>query len=242
MTYQAVDRPRGLRLFGVGINIDPSWLIFALFVGWQVSTGYFPELEGLSRTAYLTVAVLVVLGLSVSILLHEMAHTLTGRAMGMTINRITLYMFGGVAELRHEPRTAVSELLMALAGPVLSVVLSFVLRFAAGAAQGAAPVEAVLALDYLADLNLVLALFNMIPAFPLDGGRVLRSIIWLFSRRLGLATRIAAWLGQGFGMLMMLGGVYLAARGQMGSGLWYIVLGLLIARMAATSRRAAPQD
>lgn len=243
MSHSITEKPvGGLRLFGVGINIDPSWLLFAVFVGWQVSSGYFPELEGLSRGAYVTVAVLVVLGLSLSILLHEMAHTLAGRAMGMTINRITLYMFGGVAELRHEPRTGLSELIMALAGPVLSVVLSFVLKALSVALQGEAPVEVVLSLDYLADINLILAIFNMIPAFPLDGGRVLRALIWIATKRVGFATRIAATLGQGFGVLLMLLGGYFVLMGGLGSGIWYVLLGLLMLRMASAGRRYAPED
>lgn len=243
MSYPVTGRPtQGLRLFGIDIRIDPSWLLFAAFVGWQVSTGYFPELQGMSRGAYVTVAILVVIGLSLSILLHEMAHTLAGRAMGMTINRITLYMFGGVAELRHEPRTGLSELLMALAGPALSVVLSFALKALSISLQGAAPVEIVLTVDYLADINLVLAIFNMIPAFPLDGGRVLRALIWMVTGRVGFATRIAATLGQGFGIVLMLLGLYFALMGGIGSGIWYVLLGVLMLRMATAGRRYAPAD
>ena len=243
MSNPAIDQPRGLRLFGVGIHIDASWLIFAAFIAWQITSGYFPELEGLSRSAYWTVAALVVVGLSLSILLHEMAHTLAGRAMGMRIDRIRLYMFGGVAELRHEPRTALSEMLMALAGPIMSVVVSFGLRGVSTTLQGGtAPVELMIALDYLADLNLVLAIFNMIPAFPLDGGRVLRSAIWMVSGRVGFATRIAASIGQGLGLLLMAYAVYLLVRGQWGAGSWNLLLGMLLVQMAAMGKRAAPQD
>jgi Zn-dependent protease len=244
MSYPLTERlPSAFRLFGVGVNIDASWLIFALFIGSQVFTGGFPQLQGLGPASYVAVAVIVVLGLSVSILLHEMAHTLTGRAFGMRIDRITLYMFGGVAELGHEPRTAISELLMALAGPALSVVLSLLLgAMVQPLAAASAPLELILAVEFLATINLLLAVFNMIPAFPLDGGRVLRSLIWLFTRRIGLATRIAATLGQGFGGLLMLYGGYLAITGHVGSGIWDVVLGLLLMRMAAASRRAAPLD
>jgi Zn-dependent protease len=234
------DPPRGPRLFGVAVNIDPSWLMFALFIGWQVKS----EVQALPMLIGFATVVLVVLGLSLSILLHELSHTLTGRAFGMQIDRITLYMFGGVAELRHEPRTAISELLMALAGPVMSVVLAVLLWLLDPLLISMrAPIETIIAARLLAELNLALAIFNMVPAFPMDGGRVLRSLIWLFTGRVGMATRVAAWLGQGFGWLLMAWGAYDALfQQQFTSGIWRIVLGLMLARMAAAGRRAAPQD
>jgi Zn-dependent protease len=244
MSYPLSERlPSAFRLFGVGVNVDPSWLIFALFVGSQVFTGGFPELRGFPPASYIAVAVLVVLGLSLSILLHELSHTLVGRAFGMRIDRITLYMFGGVAELGHEPRTPISEFLMALAGPALSVLLWLLLGAIDGPLIAArAPAELILAVRYLALINLILAAFNMIPAFPLDGGRVLRSLIWMVTRRPGLATRISAVMGQIFGGLWMLLGGWLLIRGDYASGVWQVILGLLIMRMAAASRRAAPAD
>jgi Zn-dependent protease len=244
MSYPLSERlPSAFRLFGVGVNVDPSWVIFALFVGSNVFTGGFPELRGFPPASYIAVAVMVVLGLSLSILLHELSHTLVGRAFGMRIDRITLYMFGGVAELGHEPRTPISEFLMALAGPALSVLLWLVLGAMDRPLIAAhAPPEVILAVRYLAFINLILAAFNMIPAFPLDGGRVLRSLIWMFTRRPGLATRISAVLGQIFGGLMMLFGGWLLIRGDFASGVWQLVLGLLIMRMANNSRKAAPAD
>ena len=102
--------------------------------------------------------------------------------------------------------------------------------------------ELLIALDYLAFLNLMLAIFNMIPAFPLDGGRVLRSLIWMFSGRVGFATRIAATIGQGLGLLLMAYAVYLLIRNQWGSGSWNLLLGMMIVQMAAVGKRSAPQD
>lgn len=235
--------PRGLRLFGVSVNIDASWLLFALFVGVQVINGGFSELRGMGWVSVVILAILVVLGLSLSILLHELSHTLTGRAFGMQIDRITLYMFGGVAELNHEPRTAISEFVMALAGPALSVVLWLLLQSSVHPLIAAhAPLELILATGYLAQLNLILAIFNMVPAYPMDGGRVLRSLIWLFTGRLGLATRIAATLGQGFGLLLILWGVWNGMTGSFGSAIWFVILGALLMRMASAGRRAAPAD
>ena len=240
MTFPLSEPRRGIRLFGVDVNIDPSWLVFAAFIGWQLSD----EFKNLGAAAALSVAILIVLGLSVSILLHEMAHTLTGRAFGMRIDRITLYMFGGVAELSEEPPTAVSELFMALAGPALSVVLWLLLaRLEAPLARAAAPGQVQLAVNELSQLNLYLAIFNMIPAFPMDGGRVLRSLIWLVSGRRAMATRFAAMLGQGFGLLLMLWGGYVSLFSHdIFAGLWRIVLGAMLMRMAAAGRRAAGED
>jgi Zn-dependent protease len=240
MTYPLTEPRRGLRLFGVGVNIDASWLMFALFIGWQLSD----EFKNLGPAMALSVAVLIVIGLSVSILLHEMAHTLVGRAFGMQIDRITLFMFGGVAELKEEPRTAVSELFMALAGPALSVLLWLILaKLQMPLAQASAPPQVQLAVQELAQLNLYLAIFNMIPAYPMDGGRVLRSLIWLFSGRRGMATRFSGLLGQGFGALLILWGIYVALfYGDYFSGLWRIVLGAMLMRMAAAGRRAAVED
>jgi Zn-dependent protease len=231
-----------LRLFGVEVAIDPSWLIFAAFVGWSVFQSVLPELQGANQGAYVLVAAMVVVGLTLSILLHEMAHTFAGRAMGMTIDKITLYVFGGVAHLRYEPHSALAEFVMALAGPLLSVALSFALGAAATALNGSAPMPVVLAIDYLGQLNLILAIFNMIPAFPMDGGRVLRSLIWMFTRKLGRATRIAATLGQGFGVLLILRGGWYAVTGDIGSGMWSAILGVMLMRMAGDSRRNAPID
>jgi Zn-dependent protease len=240
MTYAAQPPANGLRLFGVGINIDPTWLIFAVFIGSQ----FWGDVRPLGMTSALIVAVLMVFGLSLSILLHEMAHTLTGRAFGMRIDRITLHVFGGIAELHEEPKTAISELLMAAAGPLLSVGLYFLLNaMVAPLTLAHAPAELTLATGYLADLNLVLAIFNMVPAYPMDGGRVLRSLIWLFTGRLGLATRIAATLGQGFGVLLMVWGGYVALfQSDIFAGLWRIVLGAMLMRMAKFGYRSAPKD
>ncbi|HET9161333.1 MAG TPA: M50 family metallopeptidase [Caulobacteraceae bacterium] len=187
---------------------------------------------------------LIVIGLSLSIFLHEMSHTLTGRALGMRIDRITLYMFGGVAELQDEPRKGSAEFLMAIAGPALSVLLWWLLReLTPVLIQARAPGMIVFAVNELSRLNLTLAIFNMIPAFPMDGGRVLRSLIWMVTGRVGLATRIAATLGQIFGGLLMLFGAYEAVFEQaFAGGLWMVVLGLMLIGMAKAGRRAAPRD
>lgn len=224
------------RVLGVEINIHLSWLAIALLIAWSLATGAFPSLyAGLPRSTYWVMAVIVVVGLAVSIVLHELAHTLVGRAFGMSIERITLFLFGGVAELRDEPKAPLAELLMALAGPAVSVVVSLAFSLSAEALSGpGGSKELAAALGYLATLNMVLAIFNMAPAYPMDGGRVLRAAIWMATGNPERATRIAARAGQAFSVLLMLAGVLIALQGQLVGGLWWVLIGLFL-RMAATS-------
>ena len=225
-------------LFGVTIDVQLSWALVALLIATSLASGSFPLLyAGMPATAYWAMAAIVVIGLGASIVLHELAHTLVGRAMGMPIHHITLFMFGGVAELEQEPKAARIELAMALAGPALSIVLGLGLGFLASALKGGGGPAAVAdAFGYLATLNLVLAGFNMVPAFPMDGGRVLRALVWMFTGRLDRATRIATALGEGFGVLLVALGIVGALLGQIVGGLWWILIGFFIHSAARASR------
>lgn len=217
-------------LFGVQIRIHVSWVIMALFVAWSLASGSLPMLfKGLPIGAYWSMAGIIVVGLAASIVLHELAHTLVGRTMGVSVDRITLFLFGGVAELHEEPKRPGAELAMAIAGPAFSVVFSMVLAAAAGAVgQTAAPDEVVMALGYLATLNLVLAAFNMTPAFPLDGGRVLRALLWMSTRDLMKATRIAVRTGEVLALVLMAAGLVAVFTVEPAGGLWWIMIGLFL--------------
>lgn len=227
----------GPRLFGIEIRVRFSWLIIAVLVAWSLAAGSFPEIyQGLPASSYWSMAILVVLGLAASIILHELAHSLVGRAFGLSIDRITLFLFGGAAELREEPGTARAELLMALAGPAVSVLLGLVLALAAGTLdRGGGGAEIVGALGYLATLNLVLAVFNMAPAFPMDGGRVVRALIWMVTGNLERATRIAARMGEGFAILLILAGLVMALLGAVAGGLWWMLIGVFLKTAASSS-------
>jgi Zn-dependent protease len=226
------------QVFGTTIDINLGWALVALLIATSLASGVFPTLyHGMPPVSYWAMAVLVVVGLGASIILHELAHTLVGRALGVPIHHITLFALGGVSQLEQEPKTARAELFMALAGPGLSILLGLLFALVAGALNGAANVAALRdAFGYLATLNLFLAAFNLMPAFPMDGGRVLRSAIWMISRRLDRATSIATFIGQGFGMLLIALGVVSAIGGQIVGGLWWILIGLFI-HFAATSSR-----
>jgi len=233
MTAEAPLAKRPIRILGFDIHIEPNVVILAALVAWSLSQAEF-AVAALTQTNVWLLLLLVVLGLGLSIVLHEMGHALVGRAFGMKVDGITLHVFGGIAHLRSGPKTALSELLMALAGPAVSVVLWIVFGLLEGGREfGTVP----RALGYLSQMNLVLAIFNMLPAFPMDGGRVLRSLIWMVTKNPRLATSIAATIGVGFGGLLAVGGVVMAVTGySLINGVWMVVMGLMIARIAKGSR------
>ncbi len=234
---RSLARPVGARLFGVEISIHFSWLIIALLIAWSLATGAFPRLHaGLPPASYWSMAAVVVIGLAASIILHELAHTLVGRAYGMSVHRITLFLLGGIAELDEEPRAPRAELLMALAGPAASLGLSLLFAMAASALRmTAAPGEAAIALGYLATFNLVLAVFNLAPAYPMDGGRVLRAAIWMVTGRPETATRVAARTSQGLASVLVLAGFAIALSGHPAGGLWWVLIGLFVLAAATAA-------
>jgi len=229
----------GFTILGVRVRIHVSWLLMALFVAWSLAAGELPALyAGLPRGGYWLAAGAVVLGLGLSIVLHELAHTLVGRAMGVPVNRITLFLFGGVAELAEEPRRPGAELAMALAGPAFSVALGIALGRLSGEMQAVGgPGELILATGYLATLNLVLAAFNMTPAFPLDGGRVLRALLWMSTRDLAKATRWATRTGEVLAIGLMVLGLMTVFTAGAANGLWWILVGLFLHSAARGARK-----
>lgn len=234
---RGIGRPLGARLFGVEISIHLSWLIISLLIAWSLATGAFPQLHaGLPAASYWIMAATVVLGLAASIILHELAHTLVGRAFGMSVHRITLFLLGGVAELEEEPRAPRAEILMAVAGPAMSLVLGLLFALAASTLQSiGAPREAVIALGYLATLNVVLAVFNLTPAYPMDGGRILRAAIWMSTGRPETATRVAARTSQALAGAFVLGGLVVVVTGHPGAGVWAILIGLFVLASATAA-------
>lgn len=225
------------RLFGFSVRIDASWIIIALLVTWTLATGVFPyTYPGFTTGMYWWMGIVGALGLFASIVLHELSHSLVAREYGLEMRGITLFVFGGVAEMAEEPPSPRAEFMMAVAGPLASVAIGVVCYLVAwifGAALGPAPLVAVLA--YLGGINLILAVFNLIPAFPLDGGRVLRSILWGARGDLRWATWITSRIGSWFGALLIVAGVVTLIFGQFITGLWWFLIGLFLRNAAQTS-------
>ena len=232
---------KSYRLFsilGFRIGIDLSWFFLAALVVWSLATNYFPEvIPGRSTELYYLVAAIAALGMFASIVYHELAHALVARYYDIKIAGITLFIFGGVAELEDEPPTAKSEFLVAVAGPISSVLLAAVLYGLAVALPDGVPNEVFALLGYLALINMVLAIFNLVPAFPLDGGRMLRAGLWWWQGNLRSATRIAAMLGAVLGVALMGYGAYNSYQGETIGGLWQMLIGYFIFNAAGGARR-----
>jgi Zn-dependent protease len=214
-------------LFGFEIKIDASWLLIAALIVWSLSSGYFPQvLPDLTSTAYLVLSVVAMLGLFASLILHELAYSLVARRYDLGIGGITLFLFGGVAELVDEPKSAASEFWIAIAGPAMSFLLSALFGIAA-LATGGEGFTGVL-LGYLASINLILAVFNLLPAFPLDGGRVLRAWLWQRSGDMMEATRKASGAGTVLALMLMALGLFSALSGGGIGGAWLVLIGFFV--------------
>lgn len=223
------------RLLGFEVRIDLSWIVIAVLVTWSLSKGYFPsEYPGLSDTAYWFMGAVGALGLFVSIILHELSHSLVARRFGIPMKGITLFIFGGVAEMDDEPPSAKAEFFMAMAGPLASIILGgifyvlFVISYGIGLVLTGI-------IGYLTVINWVLAGFNLLPAYPLDGGRVLRSALWYWRKDLRWATRIASQTGSVFGIGMIIMGIVNIMKGVVIGGVWWFIIGLFLRNASSMS-------
>lgn len=224
-------------LLGFRISIDLSWFLLVFLIIWTLSAGQFPyELPGLDRIVYYIMGTAAAFGLFASIILHELAHAVVARGFGLPIGGITLFIFGGVAELQDEPKTPRAEFWVAIAGPIASVLIAAVCYLGALAANAMGWAEARTVLSFLAVINTVLALFNLVPAFPLDGGRILRSILWWRNGNLKRSTRIAAYCGTVFGAILMAFGLVQVLTGNPMGGTWQLLIGFFLSGAASQAR------
>ncbi len=224
------------KLFGFEVRLDASWLLIAALVTWSLAVGVFPQAEpGLSRSSYWWMGVSGALLLFGSIVVHELFHSLVARRYGLQMSGITLFVFGGIAEMKEEPQSAKAEFLMAIAGPIASVLIGagFYVLYRAGGASW--PPQVMGVLQYLYWINWILAAFNMIPAFPLDGGRVLRSALWQSRGDLRSATRTASTVGSVFGILMMAFAVFQLFYGNFIGAVWWFLIGMFIRSVSQSS-------
>ena len=242
-------------VFGIPIHVHASWFVVFFFLTWSLATGLLPEtLPGLSPPRYWGMGAVAALLLFLSVLLHELGHSYVALRYQIPIKQITLFIFGGVAHMGKEPPSPRAEFLIAIAGPLVSLVLG------AACYGGAMAVESLFAQPglrglivlgvFLSTVNVQLGLFNLIPGFPLDGGRVLRAGLWARNKDFNRATRQAALVGIGFGSMLGLIGAGLVAAAWSGvlersiatNGGWLIFIGAFLLSAALASRRqAAPR-
>lgn len=223
-------------IFGIRVAVHPSVVVLGLLMAWRLASFYYPEtISGLTAMTYASMAGLTAVGLILSVVLHEIAHTLAARRRGLAIRGVTVYVFGGVADFEDEPATPGAEFVTAAVGPLTSLLLAVLLELA----SAFAPPVAGAVIHVVAGLNLALAIFNLVPAFPLDGGAMLRAAVWAYRLDRDAATRTTVHLGQGCGALLAAIGVFTLLGGGVVDGLWRLVLGVLLfaaARMAAATQ------
>ncbi len=223
--------------FGFEVRINPSWFFLAFLIAWTLAVGYFPYVyKGLTPLIYWLMGICGALGLFFSIVFHELCHSLVGRRYGLPITGIQLFIFGGVAEMSQEPAEAKTEFLMAAAGPVASFFLGacFYLVFRLGVSAGW-PVAINGVVHYLSFINILLGIFNLLPGFPLDGGRIFRSILWGWKKDFKWATRVACFWGKGWGWALIFLGILLFIKGALISGVWMCLIGFFLKNAAQAS-------
>ncbi len=249
-----------MRIAGIDVTVDWSLLIIFALITTSLASGLFPQWHPAwsPATSWLTALAAAVLFFA-SVLAHELSHSLVGRANGIRIKRITLFVFGGMAQMENEPGRWPAELWMAIVGPVTSLVIGVLCLLATGiGASAAAQMSSVPELErllagldpgrtlllWLGQINIVLAIFNLVPAFPLDGGRVLRAILWGITHDLRRATRFASALGQAFAWILIAAGIAMVLGVSLpyfgsgaGNGIWLAFIGWFLNNAALTSYR-----
>ncbi len=225
------------RLFGISIRLHFSWFFIFVLVTWALVTSYFPyNFPDWSLTASIIISIITSLLFFSSVLLHELMHSVVAQASGIPVKSITLFIFGGISQITEEPKEPKAELKIALAGPLTSILLGGI--FWAIFYTVPATFEYVIAVTFwLGWINLILGGFNLLPGFPLDGGRVLRSILWWRSGNLRRATRWASNAGRGISFLFILVGVWLIFSGFWFNGLWLAFIGWFLGNAAVGSYR-----
>ena len=244
------------RIFGINIRVDWSWLLIFFLTTWNLGTAFSGLHPGWGPALSWGLGAVAALLFFASVLVHEMAHSLVAKSRGIPVRSITLHLFGGISNIQKEPDSPGSEFLMAILGPISSfaiggglLLIAVMLAGPAGALQdpnkileGLGPVLTLL--FWLGSVNVTVGAFNLIPGFPLDGGRVVRSILWAITKNLRRATRWASWMGRGIAWLMILAGIAMTFGVSipffgtgLGSGLWLTFIGWFLNNASTQSYR-----
>jgi Zn-dependent protease len=220
------------KILGIPIGLDYSWfLIFALLT-WMLGSSYYPaEFKNWPPVLYWFMGAVSVLMLFASVLLHELGHSVVAMRYKIPVRSITLFLFGGVAQIGAEPPSAMAEFLIAIAGPLVSLVLALCFYTVQPMVSGLEPLLGLA--KYLAYVNAALVVFNLIPGYPLDGGRVFRAIVWALTKNMRRATLIAANVGRFIGFLFIFFGVFRMFSGNFTGGLWIAFIGWFLDNAAS---------
>jgi Zn-dependent protease/CBS domain-containing protein len=223
------------RIAGIEVRIDRSWTVIALLITYSLYLRFstiYPELSTIRAVGLAIVAAVLFFG---SVLGHEMAHALVSQARGIRVQDITLFLFGGATRARVESRGPGDEFVITVVGPLASAVLAVIFGLVDVLGRDVLPRSVAGAFGYLAWVNLLLAAFNLVPGFPLDGGRLLRSAVWKATGSLPRATRVAAISGQTVGWLLIIGGVAFLLSGNLAGGIWFAFIGWFLIQAARSS-------
>jgi Zn-dependent protease/CBS domain-containing protein len=232
-------RIRLFNLLGFEVRLDFSWFVLAILIAWTLAKGFFPHYyKNLPESTYWWMGIAGTLGLFISIILHELCHSVVARSYDIPMKGITLFIFGGVAEMEEEPPSPKAELLMAIAGPLASVLIALISYqiYTLGRQYGW-PVSVNGTFRYLAFINGVLAAFNLLPAYPLDGGRVFRSVLWHWKQDIKWATHVSSQIGSAFGVGLIILGVFYLLMGNLIGGIWWALIGFFLRSASQMSYR-----
>jgi len=220
------------RILGIPIGLDYSWFVIFALLTWMLGSSYYPAaFSDWPPLLYWFMGAVTAVMLFVSVLLHELGHSVVAQRYGIPVRSITLFLFGGVARIGAEPPSAMAEFLIAAAGPLVSLVLAGVSFSAQPLVAGIEPLLGLA--KYLVYINLALVLFNLIPGYPLDGGRVFRAVVWAITGNMNRATLIAANVGRFFAFLFIFTGVWQMFSGNFGGGLWIAFIGWFLDNAAS---------
>ena len=229
------------RILGIRVDIHLSLLLIVAFLTWSLATGFLPDrYPNWSTAAYWSTGFVCALSLFVSVLLHELAHSLVARRRGYRVEGITLFLLGGVSSIASDSRRALDDFVISVVGPLSSLAIAVIIGIVVLVSGGGSPAYA--AVEYVAIINLLLGLFNLLPAFPLDGGRVLRAAIWAVTGSYRRATGVATRSGQIAGILLAAFGVFQIFQGHHLQGMWLVIVGWFLNRAASASRSDGELD
>jgi Zn-dependent protease/CBS domain-containing protein len=223
------------RIAGVEIRVDSSWVLIALLITYSLYVRFTFLYRGLDTAVAVILSVVAAVLFFGSVLTHEMAHSLMARRRGIPVRGITLFLFGGATHAKAEAKGPWDEFIISVVGPLTSVVLAGVFGAIGWFGRDLLSREVAGMFGYLGAVNLLLAAFNLVPGFPLDGGRVLRAVVWKATGSLRRATRVASVAGQTFGYLLVAAGIWMMFSGNLAGGIWFAAIGWFLAQAAASS-------